>query len=84
MQLESSIKQPILHINYYSKTNETPTDNIYTYEHLFTHTHTHFYADKKSKLINFLAALKLLFISSDLEMHYNYATYYPNLFSLYI
>lgn len=30
--------------NYYSKTNETHTDNIYTYEHLFTRTH---FADKK-------------------------------------
>lgn len=59
MRLESSIKQPILHINYYSKTNETRTDNIYTYEHLFTRTH--FYADKKSKLINFSAARKTAF-----------------------
>lgn len=46
MRLESSIKQPILHPNYYGNTKETRTEK-HTHEHIFSHTriytHAHFY-----------------------------------------
>jgi len=60
MRLESSIKQPILHPNYYNKTKKKKYIyiNIYTHEYIFTHTYTFTSknAHKRSELINSLAA----------------------------
>lgn len=82
MRLESSIKQPILHPNYYGNTKETHTGK---HVHSWTHIHTQTYTfiskrAKKCKLINSLAAAKfqsiLKFSINKIKMHYNYDMLY--------
>jgi hypothetical protein len=72
VRLESSIKQPILHTNYYGNTKETRTDNIYTYEYTFTYTLLFLNAHKRSKLISSLVVVVPKFPINKIKMYYDY------------
>lgn len=83
MRLESSIKQPILHLNYYGNTKETRTDkhiHSWTHIHIFTHTLLPLKAHKRSKLINPLAAAVPKFSTNKIKMHHTIMMYKFNIF----
>lgn len=77
MRLESSIKQPILHPNYYGNTKKTRTDkHIHSWTHIRTHTLLPLNAHKRSKLINPLAAAVSKFSTREIKIYHNYDMLY--------